>query len=145
MTRRRPLPEDAEVAISGRIEPVLVNGGATIKSMSAAFMADVERAWRKHGPQVLDVLAEKYPQAFFGGMVAMTKVIRWETGADAASFSRTLTPEEVMDKLEERVGPEGRKLFEKFIRQVNVLQAKQQLEAQAQMGDTERSGERGPV
>ena len=145
MPRKRALPEDAEVAISGRIEPVLVNGGATIKSMSAAFMADVERAWRKHGPQVLDVLAEKYPQAFFGGMVAMTKVIRWETGADAASFSRTLTPDQIMDKLEERVGPEGRKLFEKFIRQVNVLQAKQQLEAQAQMGVTERSGERGPV
>ena len=97
----------------------------------------------KTWPQVLDVLVEKYPQAFFGGMVAMTKVIRWETGADAASFSRTLTPEEVTDKLEERVGPEGRKLFEKFIRQVYVLQAKQQLEAQAQMGDTERSRERG--
>jgi len=145
MPRKRALPEDAEVAISGRIEPVLVNGGATIKSMSAAFMADVERAWRKHGPQVLDVLAEKYPQAFFGGMVAMTKVIRWETGADAASFSRTLTPDQIMDKLEERVGPEGRKLFEQFIRQVNVLQAKQQLEAQAQVGVTERSGERGPV
>ena len=145
MPRKRALPEDAEVAISGKIEPVLVNGGATIKSMSAAFMADVERAWRKHGPKVLDVLAEKYPQAFFGGMVAMTKVIRWETGADAASFSRTLTPDQIMDKLEERVGPEGRKLFEKFIRQVNVLQAKQQLEAQAQVGVTERSGERGPV
>jgi hypothetical protein len=145
MPRKRALPEDAEVAISGRIEPVLVNGGATIKSMSAAFMADVERAWRKHGPKVLDVLAEKYPQAFFGGMVAMTKVIRWETGADAASFSRTLTPDQIMDKLEERVGPEGRKLFEKFIRQVNVLQAKQQLEAQAQMGVTERSDVRGPV
>ena len=144
MPRKRALPEDAEVAISGRIEPVLVNGGATIKSMSAAFMADVERAWRKHGPQVLDVLAEKYPQAFFGGMVAMTKVIRWETGADAASFSRTMTPEQVMDKLEERVGPEGRKLFEQFIRKVNKLQAQQQLEAQAQ-GVTERSGERGPV
>ena len=102
---------------------MLVNGGATIKSMSAAFMADVERAWRKHGPKVLDVLAEKYPQAFFAGMVAMTKVIRWETGADAASFSRTMTLEQVMDKLEERVGPEGRKLFEQFIRKVNILQA----------------------
>jgi hypothetical protein len=134
--RGRPLQASGKPLI--RIEPVLVNGGATIKSMSAAFMADVERAWRKHGPQVLDVLAEKYPQAFFGGMVAMTKVIRWETGADATSFSRTMTPEEVMDKLEERVGPEGRKLFEKFIRQVNVLQAKQQLEAQAQMGITGR-------
>jgi hypothetical protein len=43
-----------------------------------------------------------------------------------------------------RVGPEGRKLFEQFIRQVNILQAKQQLEAQAQMGVTERSAERGP-
>jgi hypothetical protein len=73
MPRKRALPEDAEIAISGRIEPVLVNGGATIKSMSAAFMADVERAWRKHGPKILDTLAEKYPQAFFGGMVAMTK------------------------------------------------------------------------
>jgi hypothetical protein len=145
MPRKRALPEDAEIAISGKIEPVLLNGGATLKSMSAAFMADVERAWRKHGPKVLDILAEKYPQAFFSGMVAMTKVIRWETGADAASFSRTLTPDQIMDKLEERVGPEGRKLFEKFIKQVNVLQAKQQLEAQAQVGVTERSGERGPV
>jgi hypothetical protein len=56
-----------------------------------------------------------------------------------------MTPEQVMDKLEERVGPEGRKLFEQFIRKVNILQAKQQLEAQAQMaqmGVSERSGDR---
>ncbi len=65
-------------------------GGATIKSMSAAFMADVERAWRKHGAKVLDVLAEKYPQAFFGGMVAITKVIRWETATDAGGFDPLL-------------------------------------------------------
>jgi hypothetical protein len=36
-------------------------------------------------------------------------------------------------------------LFEQFIRKVNIPQAKQQLEAQAQMGVSERSGERGPV
>ena len=50
-----------------------------------------------------------------------------------------------MDRLEERVGPEGRKLFERFLKQVNILQAKQQLEAQAQMaqmGVSERSGDR---
>jgi hypothetical protein len=40
-----------------------------------------------------------------------------------------------MDKLEKRVGPEGRKLFERFLRQVNKLQAQQQLEARAQTGD----------
>jgi hypothetical protein len=36
-------------------------------------------------------------------------------------------------------------LFEQFLRKVNKLQAQQQLEAQAQMGDTERSRQRGPV
>jgi hypothetical protein len=50
-----------------------------------------------------------------------------------------------MDRLEKRVGPEGRKLFKQFLRKVNKLQVQQQLEAQAQMGITERSGERGPV
>jgi hypothetical protein len=40
-----------------------------------------------------------------------------------------------MDKLEERVGSEGRKLFERFLRQVNELQARQQLEARAQTID----------
>jgi hypothetical protein len=131
MPRKRALPADAEVAISGRIEPVLVNGGATIKSMSAAFMADVECAWRKRGAKVLDVLAEKYPQAFFGGMVAMSKVIRWETATDAGGFDRAMTPDEIMDKLEKRVGPEGRKLFEQFLRKVNKLQMQRHLEAQA--------------
>ena len=48
---------------------------------------------------------------------------------------RALSPEEIMDELEKRVGPEGRKLFERFLRQVNKLQAQQQLEAQAQTGD----------
>ena len=49
-------------------------------------------------------------------------------------FERSLTPEEIMDKLEKRVGPEGRKLFERFLRQVNKLM-QQHLEAQAQTGD----------
>jgi hypothetical protein len=39
---------------------------------------------------------------------------------------------------------EGRKLFEQFLRKINKLQARQQLEAQAQ-GVTERSRERGPI
>jgi hypothetical protein len=35
-----------------------------------------------------------------------------------------MTPEEIMDKLEARAGPEGRKLFEQFLRKVNKLQAR---------------------
>jgi hypothetical protein len=119
------------LAVKGHVEPVQINGGQTIKSLSAVFLADLERHWRVHGPKVLDVLAEKYPQAYFGGMVALSKVIKWEVG-EAGAFDRSLTPDEIMDRLEKRVGPEGRKLFERFLRQVNKLQMQQHLEAQAQ-------------
>jgi hypothetical protein len=49
-----------------------------------------------HGAKVLDVLAEKYPQAY---LVALSKVIRWEVG-EAGAFDRSLTPDEIMDRLE---------------------------------------------
>jgi hypothetical protein len=63
-------------------------------------------------------------------MVALSKVMRWETAADAGGFDRAMTPDEIMDKLEKRVGPEGRKLFEQFLRTVSKLQARQQSEAE---------------
>ena len=111
----------------------MLNGGQTVKTLSAVFLADLERHWRTHGTKVLDILAEKYPHAYFSGMVALSKVMRWETATDAGGFDRAMTPDENMDKLEKRVGPKGRKLFEQFLRKVNKLQVQQQLEAQARM------------
>ena len=112
----------------------LLSGGQVVKTLSIAFLADFEKHWRTHGRKVLDRLAEKYPQAYFGGVVALAKSIRWETAEEDLSGGG-MTPEEIMDKLEYRVGPEGRKLLERFLRQVNKLQAQQQLEAQARTGD----------
>jgi hypothetical protein len=54
-----------------------------------------------------------------------------------------MTPEEIMEKLEQRVGPEGRKLFERFLRDVNKLQAQQQLEAQQQFEAQAQTGDNG--
>jgi hypothetical protein len=92
--------------------------------LSVVFLADFEQHWRTHGKKVLDILAEKYPQAYFGGAVALAKTIRWDTGTEEM-FDGAMTPEEIMDKLEQRVGPKGRKLFEQFLRKVNQLQAQQ--------------------
>jgi hypothetical protein len=50
----------------------------------------------------------------------------WETAEELLSDGG-MTPEEIMEKLEERVGPQGRKLFEDFLRKVNKLQAQQYL------------------
>ena len=46
----------------------------------------------------------------------------------AAEFERPRSPEEIIAKLERKVGPEGRKIFERFLAQVARLQEKQQLE-----------------
>jgi hypothetical protein len=125
------------VAVSGHVEPLLLHGGQVVKSLSVGFLMDFEQHWRTHGKKVLDILAEKYPQAYFGGAVALAKSIKWET-AEQMLADGGMTPEEIMEKLEQRVGPEGRKLFERFLRQVNKLQAQQQLEAQARTGDNGR-------
>ena len=79
------------------IEPILLKGGDTVKTMSAEFLADVEQHWRQHDTKILDVVAEKHPQAYFAGMVSLARIIKWEIGT-------------------------GRKLFEQFLKQVNRLQ-----------------------
>jgi len=64
----------------------------------------------------------------FAGMVTLAKVIRWEIG-DPGAFDRPRSPEEVVERLEQRIGPEGRKLFERFLREVQQLEERQQLTA----------------
>ena len=134
MPPRRRLPPNAEIAVRAHMEPVLLKGGETVKSLSTAFLADLEEDWRAHGKKVFPVLREKYPQAYFGGLVALAKMIRWETAEEMLSGGG-MTPEEIMDILEQRVGPEGRKLFEDFLRKVNTLQAKQLAERESEGED----------
>jgi hypothetical protein len=133
MPPRRRLPENAEIAVRAHMEPVLLNGGETVKSLSAAFLFDLEEDWRNHGKEIFPVLRKKYPQAYFQGIVSLARIIKWDLDPTGAR-DRTLSPEEIMNKLEARVGPEGRKLFESFLRQVNELQARQELEALGQNG-----------
>ena len=89
MAARRPLPPDAEVAINGR-EPFLVNGGNTVKVLSAAFLADLEGDWRQFGKKIFPILREKHQEPFyFNGLVALSWVIRWEAGeTEGAGLAR---------------------------------------------------------
>ena len=117
--------------------PVLANGGGTVKALSAEFLFDLQQHWRKSREQVLDDVAKKYPAQYFAGMVTLAKVIRWEVGTPGA-FVRPRTPEEIMDRLEERVGPKGRKLFEQFLRKVNRLEEQQLLQERQQQDRPQR-------
>jgi hypothetical protein len=98
---------------------------------------DLEEDWRLYGKEIFPILRGKYPQAYFAGIVALARIIKWEFGPVGA-FDRPRTPEEIIDKLEERIGPKGRVLFEDFVRKINMLQAEQQLEQQQQQEQEQR-------
>ena len=83
---------------NGRVEPLLLEGGQRVKTFSIRFLADFEEAWQKKGKAVLLTLADKRPEAFFGGAVALAKVVKWDQ-ADASMFDQSMTPEQIMDKL----------------------------------------------
>ena len=85
-------------------------------------------------------IARETPAGLLQRAGGFVEADRWETEEEADAASGIMTPEQIMEKLEARVGLKGRKLFEQFLRKVNKLQAQQYLEAQA-----ERSRERGPV
>jgi hypothetical protein len=129
------LPPNAEVAVRANVEPILLKGGGPVKSLCAAFLGDLEEDWRQHGKEIFPALRDKYPQAYYQGIISLARTIRWEVGPVGA-YNRPSSPEEILNELEERVGPEGRRLFEKFLKQLNKLHAQQQLEAQAQTDDS---------
>jgi hypothetical protein len=71
--------------------------------------------------------------------VSLARILKLEVGA-LGTFDRPRTPEEIMDKLEERVGPEGRKLFENFLEKVNKLQEqREQQRTRSRSGAIERA------
>ena len=135
MRRRRKIRPDA-ILHTPKLLP-MPNAEGSIRSLSLQFLLDFEQHWRIHGSEVLDRLAEQQPAAYFAGAVSLAKVMRIELGKPE-EFDRPMTPEEIIDKLEQRIGHEGRVIFENFVREINRLEAEQQLEQQQQQQEQER-------
>jgi hypothetical protein len=113
-----------------------------MKAFSQQFLVDFHEHWLEHGKGVLDILADRQPAAYLAGAVALAKVMRIELGKPE-EFDRPMTPEKIIDKLEQRIGHEGRVIFENFVREINRLQAEQQLEQeQQQQQEQERRRQR---
>ena len=70
------------------MEPMLLKGGETVKSLSIAFLADLEEDWRHHGKEIFPILRAKYPQAYFPGIASLVRIIRWDVESTSA-FNRT--------------------------------------------------------
>jgi hypothetical protein len=142
MRHRRKLSPEA-IPFTPKLLPMPKAEGS-IRALSSQFLLDFQEAWQEHGKAVLDHLAIKQPATFFAGAVSLAKVMRIELGKPG-EFDRPKTPEEIIDKLEQRIGPQGRIIFENFVRQINQLQAEQQLEQQERQQEEERRRQRRQV
>ena len=89
--------------------------------LAEAFLRDLQEDWAQHGKDILEVMRKKHPEIYFQCMVKLALVQAAELD-QPKPFERQPTPEEVVAKLEQRVGPEGRRLFENFLRKVKRLE-----------------------
>jgi hypothetical protein len=94
------------------------------------FLGDLHAAWQKHGREAIDRVVAERPEMFLAIVAKTIDVRRVEVG-QPEEFSRPPTKEAIIERLEQKAGPQARKLFEKFIRDMQKLQAEQEQGAQA--------------
>jgi len=89
--------------------------------LSQDFLGDLQEDWDQHGPEILRIMREKFPEIYFQSLVKLAMIHRVELGQPQA-FERPRTREEVLHKMEERSGLAGRKMLEKFLVRMDKLE-----------------------
>jgi len=118
-----PLKE-VSVSNNGQLRPVTWYGGkgmGDVRTISAEFLLSLQDLWRRRGDEILERVADQSPELVLAGMIKLSRVLKVEVGGPG-DFTR-LTKQGILEKLQEKAGPDARKLFEKFIRDVEKLQA----------------------
>ena len=89
------------------------------------FLGDLHAAWQKHGREAIDRVVAEQPEKFLAIVAKTIDVRRVEVG-QPGEFSALSNKEAILDRLEQKGGPQARKLFEKFTQEMQKLQAKQE-------------------
>ncbi len=119
--------KELSVSDNGQLRPVTWYGGkgmGDVRTLSAEFLLSLQDLWRRRGNEILERVADQSPELVFSGMVKLSRVLKVEVGSPGA-FAR-LDKQAILEMLQEKAGPEARKLFEKFMRDVEKLQVQQE-------------------
>jgi hypothetical protein len=115
---RRKKTDDAKVAV---IEPLKTLTNVTVQRrpgdvviLSGAFLGDLYQHYEAKGYKVLDHVLETDPISYFKALVNISRVTRVEANV-THHYSKPRSLEEILDRVEQRVGPEGRKRFMKYL------------------------------
>ena len=113
-----------EVLKNGQIRPLTYYNGkglSDVRWVSGRFLLSLQEFWEELGDDVLRRVAATHPELLMMAMVKISAVQRIEV-SEPDDFSGLKSKQEVIDRLEQRAGPEARKLFEDFIKQVEALE-----------------------
>jgi hypothetical protein len=89
------------------------------------FIGDVHAAWLERGREAIDRVIDERPEAFLAIVARTIDVRRVEIG-QPGEFSRLPNKQAILERLEQQSGPQARELFERFVRDVEKLQAEQE-------------------
>jgi len=89
------------------------------------FIGDVHAAWLERGREAIDRVIDERPEVFLTIVARTIDVRRVEVG-QPGEFSRLPNKQAILERLEQQSGPQARELFERFIRDMERLQAEQE-------------------
>ena len=87
------------------------------RGLSARYIADLQDDWEIHGKAALAEYREKFVDRYVENYAMLARIIRVEADVKH-SMQKPKTVDEALAELESRVGKEGRRKFEKFLREV---------------------------
>ena len=110
-----------KVTERGQIRPLTyVNRKGDVRWLSSHFLLGLQQYWEEMGDDILRRVGELHPELLPMAMCKIAAVQRVEVG-EPGDFSGLKTKDEIVERLEERAGPEARRLFETFIKKVEAL------------------------
>jgi hypothetical protein len=119
MMGRRKKTDDAKIAV---IEPPKTLTNVTVQRrpgdvviLSGAFLGDLYRHYEEKGHKVIDHVLEVAPLEYFKALVTVSRVHRIDANVTHRDGDKPRTLEEILDRVEQKVGPEGRKRFMKYL------------------------------
>jgi hypothetical protein len=108
----------------GGERPVLLRSvdGASraYRTLSQQFLYDLHQHWREHGQAALDATAERSPHIYMQIVAKLAQVHQVEVGGPG-DFATAMNREQLLDRVGERFGTAGRKMFEQFVQKLERL------------------------
>jgi predicted DNA-binding ribbon-helix-helix protein len=98
--------------------PVVVRQDSNVQVISGKFLGDFQRHYDEKGYKIFDWVFETNPLAYFTALVGLSKIVGAQADVTHRDGSKPRSIDEILQKVEEQTGKEGRAAFEKFLAKV---------------------------